>query len=212
MKQGMSYTLATATLLALAISAQAEPPRTLVPVADPLDQLQGNLKEARAQSADDLAAARKALYVAAPKLSERLDNLAEAVKRLEEQTNEVTEAVAKDAQNKPEESKELLAEQESINNRLERVKEVLRRDANAQDASQKEGRERQRDADDAVAMLENPPRDAEQSLEEAAKAKAAASAKVKAAMVKARKARAAVEASNSPTSRRSALTPLSPPP
>ena len=44
MKQGMSYTLATATLLALAISAQAEPPRTLVPVADPLDQLQGNLK------------------------------------------------------------------------------------------------------------------------------------------------------------------------
>ena len=35
-----------------------------------------------------------------------------------------------------------------------------------------EGRERQRDADDAVAMLENPPRDAEQSLEEAAKAKA----------------------------------------
>ena len=40
MKQGMSYTLATATLLALAISAQAEPPRTLVPVADPLDQLQ----------------------------------------------------------------------------------------------------------------------------------------------------------------------------
>ena len=172
MKQGMSYTLATATLLALAISAQAEPPRTLVPVADPLDQLQGNLKEARTQAAEDLAAARKALQVAAPKLSERLDNLAEAVKRLEEQTNEITEAVAKDAQTKPEETKELLAEQESINQRLERVKEALRRDANAQDASQKEGRERQRDADDAVAMLENPPRDAEQSLEEAAKAKA----------------------------------------
>ena len=86
--------------------------------------------------------------------------------------NEITEAVAKDAQTKPEETKELLAEQESINQRLERVKEALRRDANAQDASQKEGRERQRDADDAVAMLENPPRDAEQSLEEAAKAKA----------------------------------------
>ena len=171
MKSGMSYTLAAATLFALAIPAQAEPPRTLVPVADPLDQLQSNLKEARTEAAEDLAAARKALQVAAPKLSERLDNLAEAVKRLEEQTNEITEAVAKDAQTKPEETKELLAEQESINQRLERVKEALRRDANAQDASQKEGRERQRDADDAVAMLENPPRDAEQSLEEAAKAK-----------------------------------------
>ena len=154
---------------ALAIPAQAEPPRTLVPVADPLNQLQGNLKEARTQAAEDLASARKALQVAAPKLSERLDNLAEAVKRLEEQTNEITEAVAKDAQAKPEETKELLAEQESINQRLERVKEALRRDANAQDASQKEGRERERDADDAVAMLENPPRDAEQSLEAAAK-------------------------------------------
>ena len=39
MKSGMSYTLAAATLFALAIPAQAEPPRTLVPVADPLDQL-----------------------------------------------------------------------------------------------------------------------------------------------------------------------------
>ena len=136
MKSGMSYTLAAATLFALAIPAQAEPPRTLVPVADPgstAGQPQGSSHRSRRR----FGRRRKALQVAAPKLSERLDNLAEAVKRLEEQTNEITEAVAKDAQTKPEETKELLAEQESINQRLERAEEALRRDANAQDASQK---------------------------------------------------------------------------
>ena len=52
------------------------------------------------------------------------------------------------------------------------MKEALRRDANAQDMKQEEGRERARDADDAVAMLENPPRDAMNALEESTANKA----------------------------------------
>ena len=166
MERGMTQTFAAIALLAYTNAIQAKPPRTLVPVAGPLEQLHEEIKEVRDQSAEDLDKARKTLQIAAPKLSERLENLAQVVKRLEKETIAVAESVTKGKEAKIDKARELLGEQEKLNQRIEHVKESLRRDANAQDMKQKEGRERARDADDAVAMLENPPRDAKNALEE----------------------------------------------
>ena len=157
MNRGIKQIVAGTVLLTATAATQAAPPRTLVPVAGPLEQLHGNLKEVRDQSAENSAQARKSLQIAAPKLSERLENLAEAAKRLEKETNEVAESVTKEEKAKTEEVQNLLNQQGKINQRIEQVKEELRRDANAQDMKQEEGRERARDADDAVAMLEKPP-------------------------------------------------------
>ena len=114
MNRGITQIIITMVLFAIATAIQAEPPRTLLPVADPLEQLHGELKEARDQSAEDLSQARKALQIAAPKLSERLENLAEAAKRLEKETNEVAESVTKDEKSKTEEVQDLLNQQEKL--------------------------------------------------------------------------------------------------
>ena len=117
-------------------SARAEPPRILIPVSGSLEKLRGNLKQTRELSVKDQSKARKALHIAAPKISERLGNLAEVSKTLQAETNEIAELVAK--QNLPETDKanELLSRQEKLNQKIEQMKEVLRRDGNAQDMKQ----------------------------------------------------------------------------
>ncbi len=85
MNRGIKQIMVGTVLLTATAATQAAPPRTLVPVAGPLEQLHGNLKEVRDQSAENSAQARKSLQIAAPKLSERLENLAEAAKRLEKE-------------------------------------------------------------------------------------------------------------------------------
>ena len=159
-------------LFALVASTRAEPPRTLIPVSGSLEKLRGNLKQTRELSAKDQSKARKALHIAAPKISERLGNLAEVSKRLEAETNEIAESVAKQNMPKTDKAKELLSRQDKLNQKIEQMKEVLRRDGNAQDMKQEEGRERARDADDAVAMLDKPPLDAKNALEESVSNKA----------------------------------------
>ena len=123
---------------------RAEPPRTLIPVSGSLEKLFGNLKKTRELSVKDQSKARKALHIAAPKISERLGNLAEVSKRLEEGTNEIAESVAKNKKPETDKAKELLSRQEELNQKIEQMKEVLRRDGNAQDMKQEEGRERAR--------------------------------------------------------------------
>ncbi|SVD48641.1 uncharacterized protein METZ01_LOCUS401495, partial [marine metagenome] len=167
MKKKLQSTMAAITLAAITqVTFAAESSRTLVPLADPLDQIQGNIKQARDRTAKDLEEARKALRVDAPDLSEMLENLAEETKRLEQETTKLSDQVDKKKKADVEAAKELLERQQQLNNRINRVKQALRRDANAQDMTQKEGRERSRDGDDAVAMLEKPPRNAKNALEE----------------------------------------------
>ena len=167
MKKKLQNTMAAIALTAMTQATfAAKTSRTLVPLADPLDQIQENIKQARERAAKDLEKARKALRIAAPALAEMLDNLAEEAKRLEQESKKLGEKVGQQKKAEIEEAKELLERQQQLNNRINRVKQALRRDANAQDMTQKEGRERARDADDAVAMLEDPPRDAKNALEE----------------------------------------------
>ena len=82
------------------------------------------------------------------------------------------EAQAKEKQ--PEQAKadaeKALAQQEQLNEKLEALKDQLRADANKQDVLQADQRERARDADDALAMLKDPPPAASDALKDAAEA------------------------------------------
>ena len=161
MKNKLQITMAAIALTAMTQATfAAETSRTLVPLADPLDQIQGNIKQARERAAKDLEEARKALIVAEFGLVEMLVKLAEDTKLLKEKTVKLSEQVDKKKKADVEVARDLLERQQQLNNRINRVKQALRRDANAQDITQKEGRERARDADDAVPMLEEPPRNA----------------------------------------------------
>src|SRR5437016_2837815 len=71
------------------------------------------------------------------------------------------------AQTKPEAAK-LLDNQQAIDKQVEEVMAELRRDANTQNLFTEKGRERARDADDAVAMLQQAPPKAEELLNQAA--------------------------------------------
>ena len=154
------------------ITIAAEETRKLEPVDELLDKIQGSVKKARELAAKDLEKAREALRIAAPSLAEMMRNLGGETKRLEQETTKLSEKVGKQKKAEIEAAKDLLGRQRQLNNRINRVKQVLRSDANAQDMTQKEGRERARDADDAVAMLEDPPRDAKNALEESTANKA----------------------------------------
>jgi len=65
------------------------------------------------------------------------------------------------------EAREILGEQERLNDRLDTVRDSIRRDANVQDLAEAEGQERARDGDDALAMLRQPPPKAEDMLRQA---------------------------------------------
>ncbi|MDC0144669.1 hypothetical protein OAK45_09105, partial [Verrucomicrobia bacterium] len=167
MKRILNLHMATITLLAgVLMASAADKPRTLKSVDKPLDEIQGTVSGARKLSAAELAAARKALLIAAPSLSEVLENLAEEAKGLEKTTGDLADEVKEDHNAQTEKAKELAAKQEKLNERVAQMQQALRRDANQQDLAKKEGRERARDADDAVAMLHEPPRDAANALEE----------------------------------------------
>ena len=77
MKKKLQNTMAAIALTAMTQATfAAETSRTLVPLADPLDQIQGNIKQARERAAKDLEKARKALIVAKFGLVEMLVKLA----------------------------------------------------------------------------------------------------------------------------------------
>ena len=166
MNRGFFNNFAVMGFFALVHCTQAEPPRTLISVTNPLEQLRGNLKQTRELSTLAQTQARRALQITAPKLSERLENLAEVVKGLENETRKLAESVVRKDKPNMDKAENILNRQEKLNQQVGQVKQMLRRDANAQDMKQEEGRERARDADDAVAMMEKPPQDSKNALEE----------------------------------------------
>ena len=94
MKRILNPHMATITLLAgVLMASAADKPRTLKSVDKPLDKIQGTVSGARKLSAAELAAARKALLIAAPSLSEVLENLAKDAKGLEKTTGDLADEV-----------------------------------------------------------------------------------------------------------------------
>jgi hypothetical protein len=147
------------------------PNRNPQPVAQNLERLSGDLGKALTDMAPLMDEARKALQKLVPSLAERLEKLSEAAKEIQKTTAAQADKApqTEQAQTKTEASK-LLENQQAIDKQIEEVVAELRRDANTQDLFTEKGRERARDADDAVAMLQQSPPKAEDLLNQAAAA------------------------------------------
>ncbi|HYR58008.1 MAG TPA: hypothetical protein VEO95_05245, partial [Chthoniobacteraceae bacterium] len=119
--------------------------------------------------------ARQLVAAMAPKLHEMMKDLAKKTEDLKQKTEEQAQQAA---EKKPEQAQadaqQALAQQQKLNDRVETLKDALRADANKQDILKDEGRERARDADDALALLKDPPPKAEAALNDAAQAAEAA--------------------------------------
>lgn len=112
--------------------------------------------------------ARQALSDMIPKISDVAEQLAKETAALKEETKKQAE---KSAEQKPEDAaeatQEKIAEQAKLNAKVDALKDLIRADANKQNVLEKDGREKARDADDALAMLKEPPPKAEAALQDA---------------------------------------------
>lgn len=133
-----------------------------------LEHLSGDVGQALTLIQPAMEEARKALQKLVPSLAERLEKLSKASETIQQKTSTLADKApqSESAQTKPEASK-LLENQQAIDKQIEEVMAELRRDANTQDLFTEKGRERARDADDAVAMLQQAPPKAEDLLNEA---------------------------------------------
>lgn len=129
-------------------------------ITKPLAKMAADAKKAREALSPAIAEARDQINQFAPSLAERMKALANNEQRMKDKTEEL----AKQSQAAQEEAAEQLARQQDFNDKLDDLKDALRHDANAQDLGQQEGRERARDADDALALLQKPPEEAEANL------------------------------------------------
>lgn len=134
------------------------------PVAKPLAKMANDVAKARQELQPAMEDARDMIASLAPSLAERMKALANTEKRMQEKTAET----AQQTQPSREEAAGHLAKQQDFNQRLDDLKDALRYDAAAQDLGAQEGRERARDADDALAMIRPPEQAAEQHLQNAA--------------------------------------------
>ncbi|MBI3881555.1 MAG: hypothetical protein HY301_16025 [Verrucomicrobia bacterium] len=141
------------------------------PMPEKFEALLAELSRAAAKIQNALNAAREAVAQNAPKLSEQMESLAKVAEAMEKQTREQEAAMAaqEEAKAKTENAK-LSAEQSEFVKAVEELRDALRREANQQSLATKEGRDKARDADDASAMLREPPRKADDFLREAAAA------------------------------------------
>ncbi len=144
------------------------------PIAPQMELLAQALTDISEQIEPQMEEARKVIAKYAPSLVDQL----RAVSKLGEQTEEQTQdATARADEQKPDEiqadADALLDEQQQLNEHLDTIRDSLRRDADIQNLSDEEGRERARDADDAIAMLRRLPPKAEDLLAQAARSRQA---------------------------------------
>jgi len=145
------------------------PNRNPQPVAQNLERLGGDVGKALSEFAPLMDEARKALQALVPSLAERLEKLSEASKEIQKTTAaQADKAPQTEAAQTKTEAAKLLENQQAIDKQIEEVVAELRRDANTQDLFTEKGRDRARDADDAVAMLQQSPPKAEDLLNQAA--------------------------------------------
>lgn len=137
-------------------------------VARPMESVAAKLADAKRVADPAVKAAREALAAMAPTLADQLRQLQRETAGLKEQTGEAAQKADQSPVDVRPEARERLAGQEDLNAGVDDVRAALRQDAAAQDMAQSEGRERARDADDALGMLRDPPGKAEDNLRRAA--------------------------------------------
>jgi len=115
--------------------------------------------------------ARDQLQHLAPKLNEVAQALAKKAEELKQEAKQQQEqAREKSEEQVRQDAAKAVAQQEQLNEKLDALKDLLRADANKQDMLDAAQRERARDADDALAMLKEPPTKAADALKDAAQA------------------------------------------
>lgn len=116
-----------------------------------------------------MAEARAIIAKYAPSIPEMARQAAEDLREMEEQTTDAADVAEQTEE--PETTQqlaELKQEQEAINAQLEDLFAALVEDANSQDVLDEDQRERARDADDSIAMIQEPAEQMNRALEEAA--------------------------------------------
>ncbi len=162
---------ASARAINAEMKERAKPERAPTAVPREVETLAALVKQALALLRPHMDEARKTLAALTPKLQERMAQLAKEAEQLKQQSSEQAEkASAKQPEEAQAEAKQTLAAQERLDQKIDALKDAIRSDANKQDVLTAEGRERARDADDALAMLKEPPPRAEQALSDAAQA------------------------------------------
>ncbi|MBI5773798.1 MAG: hypothetical protein HZA89_08660 [Verrucomicrobia bacterium] len=139
------------------------------PVPVPAEKVYQDLLLALRELEPLLADARQVLGKSAPKLSDMMAGLARTSEDLQKKSSDAVKP-DKEAAKVPEEAKDILAKQQDLNKQLDELQQAIRREANIQELGREENRERVRDADDAIALLREPPPRAEDALREAAQA------------------------------------------
>jgi len=141
-----------------------------LPVSEKADAevVAGQVKLALELLRKPMEEARHLLETVSPKISELAEALAKEQKDLdakaEEQAKKADEQKPEDAKN---EAQKQLADQKKLDQKLDTLKDLIRAEANQQNILDKEQRELMRDADDALALLKDPPPAAEQALQDA---------------------------------------------
>lgn len=119
-----------------------------------------------------LADSRREFAERTPVLSEFLFDLARKAEGLKQESEELHASPASRAlETLKTEAGMVLARQGRLGTQVDQARALLRADANQHDLSAPEGRERARDADDALALLQEPPVRATAALSEASEAK-----------------------------------------
>ncbi|MEQ1852406.1 MAG: hypothetical protein ABMA01_12540, partial [Chthoniobacteraceae bacterium] len=134
-------------------------------------QLAGQVKLALDLLRKPMDDARARLARISPSVAELASALAKEQEALKKETEgqAATPAAEKTDDAKSEPARQL-AQQQQINRKVETLKDLIRADANKQNILDQEQRESMRDADDALAMLKDPPPKAEEALKDAAAA------------------------------------------
>ena len=138
-------------------------------ISEQLEKMKDKVAKAEEKHEEKMQQAREAINEESPTIGDQLEKLAQEARDNQEETKEalanLDEAKTEDVQ---EQAKEMQKKQEALNDKLEEMRKALRREANAQDTSTQEGIEKARDADDALAMIQQPPPKAEEMLNKAA--------------------------------------------
>jgi hypothetical protein len=137
------------------IAARRLPDQGPVSAAHDLRQLQEQLEEVVEQIEPVMAEARALIAQLIPSVAELASHAARQVRQLQEHTNQLADEISVSDQTADQAKKQQLQQQQrTVNDQLQALSEALVEDANAQDLLDTEQRERARDADASLALLQ----------------------------------------------------------
>ncbi|MFV1968001.1 MAG: hypothetical protein ACC628_21460, partial [Pirellulaceae bacterium] len=141
----------------------------MIGAAHELAELTRQLDEILGEIEPVMEEARAIIARYVPTIPQMAERAARDLRALEQQTTQVADNVP-DSRNAEQPIDELQEQQHQINQQLDDLVEALVEDANAQDLLTDEGRERARDADDSLAMVQEPAKQMNRAMQEAAMA------------------------------------------